>query len=49
MPRLLEHIRAGRIEPKRLISHRLPLSRVADAYDMFARKADGCRKVVLTP
>lgn len=49
MPLLLDHIREGRIEPKRLISHRLPLAAVADAYDLFARKADGCRKVVLTP
>jgi threonine dehydrogenase-like Zn-dependent dehydrogenase len=49
MPLLLDHIRHGRIEPKRLISHRLPLAAVAKAYDLFAHKADGCRKVVLTP
>jgi threonine dehydrogenase-like Zn-dependent dehydrogenase len=49
MPHLLEHIREGRIEPKRLITHRFPLSEVADAYRMFARKEDGCRKVVLRP
>jgi threonine dehydrogenase-like Zn-dependent dehydrogenase len=49
MPHLLEHIREGRIEPKRLITHRFPLSEVADAYRMFARKEDGCRKVVLKP
>lgn len=49
MPHLLEHIRAGRIEPKRLISHRYPLSRVSEAYDMFAAKTDECRKVVLSP
>jgi threonine dehydrogenase-like Zn-dependent dehydrogenase len=49
MPHLLEHIRAGRIEPRRLVSHRMPLSEVSEAYSMFARKRDGCRKVVLTP
>jgi threonine dehydrogenase-like Zn-dependent dehydrogenase len=49
MPHLLEHIRAGRIDARRLISHRMPLSDVAQAYDMFAAKTDACRKVVLTP
>jgi threonine dehydrogenase-like Zn-dependent dehydrogenase len=49
MPRLLEHIRTDRVRPKDIISHRLPLSRVAEAYEMFARKAEDCRKVVLTP
>lgn len=49
MPHLLEHVREGRIEPKRLISHRMPLAEVSDAYDLFARKEDGCRKIVLTP
>jgi threonine dehydrogenase-like Zn-dependent dehydrogenase len=49
MPHLLEHIRAGRIDARRLISHRMPLSDVAEAYDLFAAKTDGCRKVVLTP
>ena len=36
MPRLIEHIRAGRIDPKAIITHRLPLEEVAEAYDMFA-------------
>jgi threonine dehydrogenase-like Zn-dependent dehydrogenase len=49
MPHLLDHIQAGRIEPKRLISHRYPLSRVGEAYEMFAAKTDECRKVVMSP
>ena len=49
MPHLLEHIRNGRIEPRRLISHSLPLSAVSDAYEMFSSKTDQCRKVVMTP
>lgn len=49
MPHLLEHIREGRVKARDLISHRLPLSQVSDAYEMFARKTDDCRKVVLTP
>jgi threonine dehydrogenase-like Zn-dependent dehydrogenase len=47
MPHLLEHIRAGRVDAKGLISHRFPLDDVAHAYDIFAAKTDQCRKVVL--
>lgn len=32
-----------------LISHRLPLADGVRAYDMFARRLDGCTKVVLLP
>ncbi len=49
MPHLLEHIRAGRVDAKGIISHRLPLENVAEAYEMFAAKQDDCRKVVLYP
>jgi S-(hydroxymethyl)glutathione dehydrogenase/alcohol dehydrogenase len=49
LPRLIEHVRAGHIEPKRLITHRVPLEDVADAYHIFSRKLDGCIKPVLMP
>ena len=49
MPRLLEHVRTGRIDARALISHRMPLADVADAYRLFATRADDCRKVVLDP
>jgi threonine dehydrogenase-like Zn-dependent dehydrogenase len=48
MPHLLEHIRAGHVSARDIISHRLPLSRIAEAYEMFAGKTEECRKVVLT-
>lgn len=32
-----------------LITHRLPLDKAADAYEMFRDKTDGCIKVVLDP
>jgi threonine dehydrogenase-like Zn-dependent dehydrogenase len=48
MPHLLEHIRAGRVDAKAIISHRFPLDELPKAYEMFAGKLDGCRKVVLT-
>lgn len=49
MPRLLEHVRAGRIDAKAIITHRFPLDGVADAYELFAQRRDGCIKCVLTP
>jgi threonine dehydrogenase-like Zn-dependent dehydrogenase len=49
MPHLLEHIREGRVDAKGLISHRVALDEIPEAYKMFAGKQDGCRKVVLTP
>jgi threonine dehydrogenase-like Zn-dependent dehydrogenase len=49
MPKLLEHIRSGRVDAKGIITHRLPLEEVADAYRLFAEKKDGCIKTVLIP
>lgn len=49
MPRLLEHIRAGRIDAQGIITHRIPLEDAADAYELFDGKKDGCIKCVLVP
>jgi len=49
LPRLVEHIRAGRIDPKAIITHRIPLEEVADAYHIFSSKLDNCIKAVLVP
>jgi len=49
LPRLIEHIQAGRIEPRRIITHRVPLADVADAYHIFSSKLDHCIKTVLVP
>jgi threonine dehydrogenase-like Zn-dependent dehydrogenase len=46
---LLEHIRAGRIDPSFVISHRLKLADAPKAFDTFMNKQDECTKVVLTP
>jgi threonine dehydrogenase-like Zn-dependent dehydrogenase len=48
-PRLIEHIMEGRIKPREMITHRVPLEAVDDAYHMFASKLDGCIKTVLIP
>jgi len=49
LPRLIEHIQAGRIHPREIITHRIPLEEVADAYHIFSSKLDGCIKPVLIP
>ena len=49
MPHLLEHIRAGRIDPKAVFTHRLPLDEAPAGYHTFAQKKDGCIKVALFP
>ena len=48
LPRLIEHVRAGRVKPSELITHRIPLEHVADAYHIVSSKPDGCIKTVLT-
>lgn len=49
MPHLLEHIRAGRVDAKGIITHRFPLGEVSRAYELFEKKKDGCIKCVLLP
>ncbi|HXU80103.1 MAG TPA: zinc-dependent alcohol dehydrogenase [Polyangia bacterium] len=49
MPHLLDLIRTGVVDAKSIITHRVPLEEVGDAYQMFARKTDGCIKPVLVP
>jgi threonine dehydrogenase-like Zn-dependent dehydrogenase len=49
MPHLLEHVRAGRIKPQKVFTHRLPLDRAPEGYRTFAQKKDGCIKVALFP
>jgi len=49
MPKLLEHIRKGDIDPSFVITHRMGLEDAAKGYSTFLEKADHCEKVVLTP
>ena len=49
LPRLIEHIQAGRIDPKAIVTHRIPLEEVADAYHIFSKKLDHCIKPILIP
>ena len=49
LPRLIEHVKAGHINPKGIITHRVPLEDISDAYHIFSKKLDGCIKPVLVP
>ncbi|WP_345800386.1 zinc-dependent alcohol dehydrogenase [Microbacterium sp. AZCO] len=48
-PRLFEHIQAGYLSPRDLITHRIPLDEIAEGYHVFSAKLDDCIKVVVRP
>ncbi len=49
LPKLIKHVQNGVIDPKAMITHRIPLEEVSDAYRIFADKLDNCIKPVLIP
>jgi threonine dehydrogenase-like Zn-dependent dehydrogenase len=49
LPRLIEHIQAGRVKPSEVITHRFALEEISDAYHIFSSKLDNCIKPVLIP
>ena len=49
LPKLIKHIQDGIIDPKAIITHRIPLEEVSDAYHIFSSKLDNCIKTVLIP
>jgi threonine dehydrogenase-like Zn-dependent dehydrogenase len=49
MPRLLEYVQRGSIDPSFVVTHRLRLDDAPIAYEAFKHKDDGCIKVVLRP
>ncbi|CAA9272683.1 MAG: Threonine dehydrogenase and related Zn-dependent dehydrogenases, partial [uncultured Chloroflexia bacterium] len=49
LPRLIEHVQSGVLDPKALITHHIPLEEVSDAYRIFSAKLDDCIKPVLIP
>lgn len=44
-----EMVRSGKVVLDDIITHRLPLSKASEAYDMFKHKTDDCVKVILKP
>jgi threonine dehydrogenase-like Zn-dependent dehydrogenase len=49
VPKLLDYIRSGKIDPSFVVTHRIPLSDAPRGYQIFREKQDGCIKVVLDP
>ena len=47
-PRLMEHIQAGHLSPRDIITHRIPLEHIAEGYHLFSAKLDDAVKVVIT-
>ena len=46
---LVPLLQSGRLRPDEVFTHRLGLSAAPEGYDLFARRADGCLKVLLDP
>lgn len=49
LPKLLDHIENGELQPDVIISHRMKLRDAAEGYAIFDDHREDCRKVVLTP
>ena len=47
--KLMGFVADGKVTLNDVITHRLPLSKISHAYDIFQNKEDGCVKVVLDP
>lgn len=48
MRRLLDTVASGRVDLRPLVTHRFPLERIEEAYDLFANQRDGVLKVAIT-
>jgi threonine dehydrogenase-like Zn-dependent dehydrogenase len=49
MPRMLEHVQKGELDPSFLITHRMPLEDAPRGYQLFKDKEEGCLRAVFTP
>ncbi|MBW4460106.1 MAG: glutathione-dependent formaldehyde dehydrogenase [Nodosilinea sp. WJT8-NPBG4] len=49
IPKLVEHVVNGDVDPSVVLSHRLPLTETKQAFEMFKHKKDQCIKVLLKP
>jgi len=47
LPKLIAHVQSGVLSPKDIITHRVPLEEVSEAYHIFSAKLDNCIKPVL--
>ncbi|MCK1981169.1 MULTISPECIES: zinc-dependent alcohol dehydrogenase [Peribacillus] len=49
MPKIFDKITAGEFDPTEIISHKVPLEKASEAYQIFNDHEDECIKVVLKP
>ena len=49
LPKLISHVQHGILNPKGIITHRVPLEEIAEAYHIFSAKRDNCIKPILIP
>jgi threonine dehydrogenase-like Zn-dependent dehydrogenase len=49
MRKLMDLVRAGRLDGSHMITHRFALDDIEDAYELFGNQRDGVVKVGLTP
>jgi len=49
MGRLMSLIRGGKLDVTPLITHRMPLTDVVEAYDLFSSRTDHVMKIILNP
>lgn len=48
-PRLFEHIRNGHLRPSDIVTHRIALDDIAEAYHLMSAKLDGIVKPLIVP
>lgn len=49
LPELLNLIEQGLIRPEEIITHHMPLDQAEEAYKIFEKREEECRKVILVP
>ena len=49
LPRLFEHVKAGRLKPREVITHRFALDDIPEAYRIFTAKLENCIKPIVIP
>jgi len=49
LPRCIEHIQQGHINPKDVVTHRIPLAEIHEGYHMFSSKLDNIIKPLVIP
>lgn len=49
LTRLIDMVKSGRLDLRPVITHRFPLDRIHEAYDVFGNRKDDVMKVAIKP